>query len=288
MPPLCKCGCGETVGWDYKKGRWCPCVVGHNTRLDWANSDYAKKTRKRMKSKMFRDKHRKLALERWGTKEFRAKMKVITDSAEYREKHRKNTTAAWQDPDFVVKVFAGKTHLLPNKLEAFFDAVSPDCVEYVGNGGFVKVWENGSRRNPDFIVKPISETRRCVEIFGDFWHRNDDPFKYIEMWRRAGYECLILWEFDVRNNLVGVLELLAQFIGQTSWQMSLPLLRRGKARAGRFGEDNAASKLKNAEVLAIRQLYTGTDITQRELAERFNISQSHVGDIVLRKCWKHI
>ena len=47
-------------------------------------------------------------------------------------------------------------------------------------------------------------------------------------------------------------------------------------------------KLTKNEVIAIRNLYETTDISQRALATKYSISQPHVHDIIHRKVWKEI
>ena len=54
------------------------------------------------------------------------------------------------------------------------------------------------------------------------------------------------------------------------------------------GEDNKSSKLKNEEVLLIRQLYSNKNITYKELSQMFNTSLRNVISIVKRESWKHI
>ena len=52
--------------------------------------------------------------------------------------------------------------------------------------------------------------------------------------------------------------------------------------------DRQHSKLTKNKVLEIRSLYSSGNFTQRDLADRFSISQTNISDIVNRKRWKHI
>jgi hypothetical protein len=54
------------------------------------------------------------------------------------------------------------------------------------------------------------------------------------------------------------------------------------------GENNKSSKLKNEEVLLIRELYSNKKITYKKLSEMFNISLRNVISIVKKETWKHI
>ncbi len=70
-------------------------------------------------------------------------------------------------------------------------------LKYVGNGKF---WleHYGRKLNPDFIAS--GGRRLIVEVFGDYWHREDAPDIYAtEKCRRAafdelGYRLLVLWQ----------------------------------------------------------------------------------------------
>jgi hypothetical protein len=54
------------------------------------------------------------------------------------------------------------------------------------------------------------------------------------------------------------------------------------------GEDNPDSRLTEEQVLEIRKSYEFREVTQKELAKRFNVSRSTIQYILYRKGWKHI
>jgi len=54
------------------------------------------------------------------------------------------------------------------------------------------------------------------------------------------------------------------------------------------GEDQWNSKLTNVDVVAIRKLWDGGGITQREIGERYDVLQTTISRIVMRQSWKHI
>ena len=55
-----------------------------------------------------------------------------------------------------------------------------------------------------------------------------------------------------------------------------------------YGEGQGIAKLKNAQVLKIRELYATGRYKYRELAPMFGVSRSAIGGIVRRKYWPHI
>lgn len=56
----------------------------------------------------------------------------------------------------------------------------------------------------------------------------------------------------------------------------------------RKGEDVGTSKLSEAQVKQIRQLYAQGDYSQRRLASRFTVTQANIYNIVNRHTWTHI
>ncbi len=213
-PPLCACGCKQPVSWNRRKKCWCRCVIGHNARLDWANDEFANRVRCIRRSDASREKYRQAAFKRWDDESFREKMRNLMANAQYRDIHKQNTTANWQNRDFVDKVMIGRANSFknPNKLEAYFDKITPMNVVYTGGGTFWITLPNGRHKNPDFIIRPIRETRKCIEIFGDFWHKDDDPFDLIEMYWRKNFECLLFWEHQIYDDPIGVVEQVLRFV----------------------------------------------------------------------------
>ena len=65
---------------------------------------------------------------------------------------------------------------------------------------------------------------------------------------------------------------------------STPAIFAKRARGSRNGN----AKLDEYVVNAIRAVYSTTDTTQAELARRFGVSRTHIGNIVRGTDWKHI
>ncbi len=56
----------------------------------------------------------------------------------------------------------------------------------------------------------------------------------------------------------------------------------------RVGVECKSSKLKEEQVIEIRELYKSSKISFRTLGKMFNLHPSTVGDIIYRNNWKHI
>lgn len=54
------------------------------------------------------------------------------------------------------------------------------------------------------------------------------------------------------------------------------------------GEKHGNSRLTAEQVLEIRALHKGGNITQAELADRYGVGRQHMSDIINRKRWSHI
>jgi DNA-binding XRE family transcriptional regulator len=48
------------------------------------------------------------------------------------------------------------------------------------------------------------------------------------------------------------------------------------------------SSLKSNDIIEIRKLYKITNITQKDLAKKFNVNIKTINEIINRKSWKHI
>lgn len=68
----------------------------------------------------------------------------------------------------------------------------PDQYKYTGDGTFMI-----GRRFPDFVN--INGKKKVVEMYGDYWHKNQVPQKKIDEYALYGFDCLIIWESDLKK-----------------------------------------------------------------------------------------
>ncbi len=67
--------------------------------------------------------------------------------------------------------------------------------------------------------------------------------------------------------------------------------KRHACDAGLFdnrGSKNGCAKLSEEQVIEIRRLYATKAYRQQDLGDRFGVSQTMIGGIVRRVCWKHV
>jgi len=98
----------------------------------------------------------------------------------------------------------------PNKLEMcfneFLNSSFPNEWRYTGDGA---IWING--KNPDFIS--IGK-KLIIEIFGDYWHRGEDPLDRMAIFKSAGYDTLVIWESEFNGNKFAVKQKIEEFNGK--------------------------------------------------------------------------
>jgi len=92
----------------------------------------------------------------------------------------------------------------PTNPEKVFDELTPEYVRYVGNG---KWWRN--HHNPDFKV---TGQNKVIEIYGDYWHRNDNPEDRIREYKEMNLDCIVFWEHEVYKEPERILKEVEKFI----------------------------------------------------------------------------
>lgn len=106
-----------------------------------------------------------------------------------------------------------------NMIFAWFELDESECM-FAGN---YKSENMGLLENiPDFIYK-----NKIIEFNGDFWHRNPKRFdptkptnikvherdaKIIEGYKKAGYEVLVIWEYDAYTNFKETMKAVGEFL----------------------------------------------------------------------------
>lgn len=130
--------------------------------------------------------------------EVRKKMNK-THIGKLRPEHSKFMKSLWEDVGYREKqlkaMFKG-FNLKPNKPEKFLinllQKLYPDEWKFVGDGQIFI-----ARRVPDFVN--VNGQKKIIELYGDYWHRNDNPQDRIDLFAQYGYQTLIIWEHELKN-----------------------------------------------------------------------------------------
>lgn len=119
---------------------------------------------------------------------------------EVHHKQSKLLQRLWQDPDYVRKIMLAH-HMKPNRAERKLDAI----LQEVCPGEFaLNVRANImilGRKVPDFVN--MNGKKQLIELYGDYWHRNDNPQDRIDYFKQFGdWETLIIWEHELKDEAV--------------------------------------------------------------------------------------
>jgi len=103
----------------------------------------------------------------------------------------------WADPklrDLMVTKAIMASHVRPNKSEIklieLLNRIVPHEYRYVGDGQVVL-----GGRNPDFIN--CNGKKKLIELWGYFWHKDDNPQDRINHFKKYGFDTLIIWEDEL-------------------------------------------------------------------------------------------
>jgi G:T-mismatch repair DNA endonuclease (very short patch repair protein) len=100
-----------------------------------------------------------------------------------------------KNPDYIKKqIVARNTKFMNKKEQLVFDLINSICPnewKWVGNGEVII-----GGKCPDFIN---NGQNKLIEFFGDYWHKNDDAVEKIELFKKFGYDTLIIWESELKN-----------------------------------------------------------------------------------------
>lgn len=129
----------------------------------------------------------------------------------------------WADPNSIYNSEEYQTKLLegmhrkPTNLEIkfndFLQEHFPNKWKYTGDYSFW-IRTNGHYRNPDYRkVNSSLNEKQVIELFGDYWHQNDNPQDLVDAYADAGWECLVIWEHEL-NDETTVTEKIRNFVSE--------------------------------------------------------------------------
>jgi len=127
----------------------------------------------------------------------RQHLKEIFSQPRYKQKQSEIHKALWKKPSYrekVVKSALESMHIRPNKKEVLLANVLQNVVpreyKYVGDGSLII-----GGCCPDFMN--VNGKKKLIELYGDYWHRNDEPQDRITYFKQFGFETLIVWEHEL-------------------------------------------------------------------------------------------
>ena len=101
----------------------------------------------------------------------------------------------WKDPNFINKQVKGR-NLFPNKAELKLQNIL-NQVFFKGQFLFVGDYKKFiGGKCPDFI-DPINN--KIIELYGDYWHKGQDPQDRIDYFKQYGHNTLVVWESELKD-----------------------------------------------------------------------------------------
>ena len=98
-----------------------------------------------------------------------------------------------EKPEWLSKIPMGQ----PTDIEKIIIDMNVSNLWYCGNGKF---WISVDEKNlnPDFKVHG---QKKVVEVFGDYWHKGENPQDRIDLYNQVGFKCLVFWGHELKENL---------------------------------------------------------------------------------------
>ena len=117
-------------------------------------------------------------------------------SEETKKKLSEINKRKWQNPDYFQRMFRAFA-IRPTKPEIFLtnflQQILPNEYKYVGDGQFIL-----GGKCPDFMN--VNGQKKLIELYGDYWHRNDNPQDRINLFKEHGFDTLVIWESELKDN----------------------------------------------------------------------------------------
>jgi len=103
----------------------------------------------------------------------------------------------WQDPYFI-KMMTDSWNKKPNQIEKNIDGIVQLLFhnEYKYNGNYELGISIGGKI-PDFVN--VNGKKKAIDLFGDYWHREENPQIRIDLFKKYGWDLLVIWEHELKD-----------------------------------------------------------------------------------------
>jgi len=160
----------------------------------WRDPEYRKKVVEAMKGKVGvyerTEEHRKKI------KEGQNRSEVRIANSEAKKKNWKNSEYRESQIKAIVKGSMKASHIKPNKTElrlnGLLQRILPTEYKYVGDGKFIL-----ANKCPDFVN--VNGQKKIIELYGNYWHRGETGIERIALFRQYGFDTLIVWEDELKD-----------------------------------------------------------------------------------------
>lgn len=112
-----------------------------------------------------------------------------------KELYHQKRLERWKRDTYVANQMKAR-NLKPNKseirLQELLDKHFPNEWKFVGDGQLII-----GGKCPDFAN--INGKKSLIELFGLYWHKNENPQVRIDHYREYGYRCMVIWENELND-----------------------------------------------------------------------------------------
>lgn len=136
-------------------------------------------------------------------------------SEEHRRKIGEANRRRWRRPGFADKVMmkiAESVSAKPNKAESLLDGILqqyfPNEWKFTGDGKVII-----AKKKPDFIN--CNGRKLIIELFGNYWHTEDDEEKKRQAYQDYGFRVLFVWETEL-SNVETLIKRIKEFVNEPS------------------------------------------------------------------------
>jgi len=172
-------------------------VCGKNNCMK--RSEVKEKHKKAVNELEFKERAREMQIKRWQNPEIRKRMIEALNRPDVKKKMSDTHSKLWQDLEYaekIIKATLKACQFSPNKAElklnSFLQQVLPNEYKYVGLGEFIL-----AGKCPDFVN--INGQKKLIELYGDYWHQGETGEDRKALFRKYGYQTLIVWEHELGN-----------------------------------------------------------------------------------------
>jgi len=120
-------------------------------------------------------------------------IKLFEEHPEERIKRSKAMKEKWESPGYSKKILHRRSVSGPEK-DFQNNYVNKYGLSYFYNGNLSNREVVISGKTPDFVH---NTENKFIEIWGDFYHRGQNPQDRIDFFRERGYDCLVLWASEL-------------------------------------------------------------------------------------------
>jgi len=135
----------------------------------------------------------------WQNPQWRENQLLLLNLPEVKEKQSQTSKKNWEDPEWkknqLLAIGEGSC-ILPNKPETSLSLKLneryPGEMKYTGDFSFTI-----GGKCPDFVS--TNGQKKIIELYGDYWHRNDNPQDRIDLFKQYSYDTLVIWEHELKD-----------------------------------------------------------------------------------------